>query len=241
MDFLRDNRRLMFLRVFFFSLLFFIDPADALILPPDPFESTDRYALLNPASDGTITQVLVKAKPPGEDPLGPGELWALFQYKQASSGSHRFHFAVSKPVPIQGLSNSAPTLIEFDFSKEPIPADAHHKTVLIYFSKNVTTDPIFLSEYRPEQLLFSTPENVDHAAPPPVDGTLILGPVTFLREREAPKTEQVSFTISEINGPFLLRLTNGTSEGAQKVSSALVKLNGSEVFRPSRFPLCHNK
>jgi len=235
MDFLRDNRTLMFLRVFFFLLLFFIDPAHSIILPPDPFDSTDRYALLNPASDGTITQVLVKAKPPGEDPLGPGELWALFQYKQGSSGSHRFHFAASKPVPIQGLSNSAPTLIEFDFSKEPIPADAHHKTVLIYFSKNVTTDPVFLSEYRPEQLLFSTPEDTDQALPSPVGGTLIFGPVTFLREREAPKTEKIPFTIPNATGPFLLHLTNGTQEGTNRISSALIKLNGKDVFRPSEF------
>jgi len=235
MDFLRDKKNLIFLKVCFFLLLFFIDPAHSLILPPDPFESTDRYALLNPASDGTITQVLVKVNAGGEDPLGSGELWALFQYKQASSGSHKFRFAASKPVPIQGLSNSAPTLIEFDFSKEPIPADAHHKTVLIYFSKNVTTDPIFLSEYRPEQLLFAAPEDTDQAPPPPVGGTLIFGPITFLREREGPKTEKIPFTIPDATGPFLLCLTNGTHEGSNRISSAVIKLNGKEVFRPSEF------
>ena len=229
------EKNLFFLRVCFFLLLFFIDPANALILPPDPFESTDRYALLNPASDGTITQVLAKVKASGEDPLGPGELWALFQYKQASSGSHKFHFAASKPVPIEGLSNSAPTLIEFDFSKEPIPAGAHHKTVLIYFSKNVTTDPIFLSEYRPEQLLFTTPEDTGQTPLPPVGGTLFFGPVTFLREREAPKTEKIHFTIPDATGPFLLRLTNGTQEGSNRISSAVIKLNGKEMFRPCEF------
>ena len=71
--------------------------------------------------------------------------------------------------------------------------------------------------------------------PPPSGASLLFGPVTFLREREAPKTEEVSFVISDTTGPFLLRLTNGDSDGGQRVSSALVKLNGSEVFRPSQF------
>jgi hypothetical protein len=49
-----------------------------LIIPPDPFESTDRFALLNLAPNGTITQVVVKAKAPVPAPLGPGELWDFF-------------------------------------------------------------------------------------------------------------------------------------------------------------------
>ena len=72
-------------------------------------------------------------------------------------------------------------------------------------------------------------------APPPPDGTLIFGPVTFVREREAPKTEQVAFTISDATGSFLLRLTKGALCGAKWATSASVKLNGSEVFRPSEF------
>lgn len=64
---------------------------------------------------------------------------------------------------------------------------------------------------------------------------MIFGPITFSREREIPKTEQISFTVSDTTGPFLLRLTNGTSVGAQRVSSALVRLNGIEIFRPSQF------
>ena len=92
---LRHSKEITFSGLIFLLVLFLATPCFALIVPPDPFESTDRYALLNPASDGTITQVLVKVKANGENPLGPGELWALFQYKQASSGSHKFHFSAS--------------------------------------------------------------------------------------------------------------------------------------------------
>jgi hypothetical protein len=235
MDFLRDRKTIIFLEVCFFLLFFFIDLAHSLILPPDPFESTERYALLSPASGGTITQVLVKVKAGGEDPLGPGELWALFQYKQASSGSHKFHFAASKPVPIQGLSNSAPTLIEFDFSNEPIPAEAYHRTLLIHYQETPDSPPVLLAEYRPEQLHLGSAPDAYQPPPPPPDGTLIFGPVTVLRKRGAPKTEQVSFSISDATGPFLLRLTKGRLCGAKRATRAWVKLNGSEVFRPSEF------
>ena len=67
------------------------------------------------------------------------------------------------------------------------------------------------------------------------EGTRILGPITIIRERGRPKTEQISFTVSDANGPFLLHLTNGTPEGTHRVSSAVVKLNDKEVFRPSEF------
>lgn len=67
------------------------------------------------------------------------------------------------------------------------------------------------------------------------EGTRILGPITLIRERGRPKTEQIFFTVSDANGPFLLRLTNGTREGSHRASSAMVKLNGKEVFRPSEF------
>jgi hypothetical protein len=143
---LRHRREITFFGLILLPVLFLTTPCFALIVPPDPFESTDHYALLNPASDGAITQVLVKVKAGGEDPLGPGELWALFQYKQASSGSHRFRYAASKPVPIQGLSNSAPTLIEFDFSKEPIPADAFHRTLLIHYQETPESIPKLLAD-----------------------------------------------------------------------------------------------
>lgn len=217
-------------------LLFFIDPAHSLVLPPDPFESTDRYALLNAGSDGSITQVLVKVKAGSEDPLGPGELWALLQYKLLqSSGGGKFYAAASKPVSISGLSNTGSALIEFDFSNEPIPSEAYHRMLFIHFQETPESLPVLLTEYRPEQLLSRPATDAYQLPPHPSGGTLILGPVTFLREREAPKTEKFRFTIPDAIGPFLLRLTNGTQEGSNRISSAVIKLNGKEVFRPSEF------
>jgi len=169
---------LMFVKVCFFLLFFFIDPAYSLILPPDPFESADHYALLNPASDGAITQILVK---------------------------------------------------------DPIPADANHRTLLIHYQKTPDSLPVLIAEYRPEQLHLGPAPDAYRPPPPPPDGTLIFGPVTVLRKREAPKTEQVSFSISDATGPFLLRVTKGRLCGAKRATYAWVKLNGSEVFRPSEF------
>lgn len=82
----------------------------------------------------------------------------------------------------------------------------------------------------PESLRMSV-----YSPPPPQGGVLIWGPITFLRDREKPKTEQISIPISDPTGPFLLRLTNGTFEGRQRISSAVIKLNSQEVFRPSEF------
>ena len=98
---------------FLVFLLFSITPAHSLIIPPVPFESTDRFALVNPAPDGTITQVVAKAKAPGPDPLGPGELWALLQYKLP--GNNKFFSSASNAISIQGLSTATSTLIELDF------------------------------------------------------------------------------------------------------------------------------
>lgn len=229
----QHRKELISFGTFLILLLFFITPAHSLIIPPGPFESTDRFALLMPASDGTITQAQAKVKAPGPDPLGPGELWAILQYKLP--GNNKFLSSASNAISIQGLSTATSTLIELDFSNEPIPANAYHRRLHIYYQVSPETLPLPVAEYRPEQLLLSPLENAYQTPPPPPGGTLIFGPMTFFREREKPKTEQVSFTISDTTGPFLLRLTNGTSDGGQRVSSALVKLNGSEVFRPSQF------
>ncbi len=67
------------------------------------------------------------------------------------------------------------------------------------------------------------------------EGSLIFGPYTFVREEGVPKTERISFTLEEMNCLFYLRLTNGTAEGGKRVSSARVRLNGKEIFRPSQF------
>ena len=124
---------------FLIFLLFFIIPAHSLIIPPDPFESTDRFALLSQASDGAITQVSVKVKAPGPNPLGPGQLWALLQYKVP--GNNKFLSSASSPISIQGLNNTTSTLIGFDFSNEPISANAYHRTFLIYYQRVGGSNP----------------------------------------------------------------------------------------------------
>ena len=185
MNFSQHRKKIIPLGVFLFLLLCLINPAHCLIIPPDPFESTDRFALLNPASDGTVTQVVVKAKAPGPDSLGPGELWALLQYKLP--GNSKFFSSASNAISIQGLSTATSTLIELDFSNEPMPGDAYHRTLGIYYQETPDTLPLPVGEYRPEQLLVSPSGNAYQTPPPPPGGTLICGPITFLREREAPK------------------------------------------------------
>ncbi len=67
------------------------------------------------------------------------------------------------------------------------------------------------------------------------EGSLIFGPYTFLREKGARETERRVFTLGKIDGLFYLRLSNGSAEGDYRVSSAHVKLNGKEIFRPFQF------
>ncbi len=123
MDALRHKKSLLLLGLFF--ILAFYDFAEGLILPPDPFDSTDRYARLITASEGTITGVKAKVKAPG-DPLGPGEVRALLQYKLPSPpGNRGFYFSSSRAVLVQGLSNSISTLMEFDLSAAPLPVEAY--------------------------------------------------------------------------------------------------------------------
>ena len=106
--------------LFIFSSLKVIS-AYTLIIPPDPFDSTDRFVSLTSTLDGTITRVQSKIKAPGSDPIVTGELWGLLRYKlPTSSVNNTFHFAASKVVHIQGLSNDIPILLEFDFSDEPM-------------------------------------------------------------------------------------------------------------------------
>ena len=121
----QHRERLISFGAFLVLFLFFVTPAHSLIIPPDPFESTDRFALLSPAPDGTITHVSVKVKAPGPDPLGPGEFWALLQYKLP--GNNKFFSSASSPINIQGLGAATSTLIELDFLNEPIPASAYHR------------------------------------------------------------------------------------------------------------------
>ncbi len=182
MNSLQHRKGLIFFGSFVIFLLFFVTSAHSLILPPDPFESTDRFALLNSALDGTITHASVKVKAPGLDALGPGQLWAFLQYKTPEN--NQFFSSDSNPVAIQGLSTTPSTLIEFDFTSKPIPANAYHQRLHVYYQVSPETLPLSVAEYHPGQLLVSPLESAYQAPPPPAGGTLIFGPVTFFRERE---------------------------------------------------------
>jgi hypothetical protein len=92
----QHRKELISFGVFLIFLLLFITPARSLIIPPNPFESTDRFALLSPAPDGAITQASVKVKAPGTNPLSPGELWALLQYKLP--GNNKFSSSASNAI-----------------------------------------------------------------------------------------------------------------------------------------------
>lgn len=125
-----------------------------------------QTALLGKASDGSISLVQARVKVPGPDPLGAGELWALLRYKLPNLSDSKFYSTVSKPVSLQGLSNIASSLIEFGFSNEPIPPEAYHRSLFIYFQETPESLPILLAEYGPEQLLLSPAK--DAYQPPPL-------------------------------------------------------------------------
>ena len=221
------GRKLSILGVFVI-LMFLAEPAKACLPSPDP----DHYAVLLSAADGTIIAAKAKVKAPGSEPLGPGELRAHLRYKLQSAGEcQKFHYAVSRVVPVDGLNKDASTLMEFDFSEASIPAEAFHLTLKIYYQEDVDGVPLLISEYLPKQLLKETSEILVPALPPLQGSVSIWGPVTFLREQGKPKTDRVSIPISDPTGPFILRLTNGSAEGTQRVSSATIRLNGREVFK----------
>jgi hypothetical protein len=214
--------------------------AYALILPPDAFDITDRFALLIPATDGTITTVSAKVKSTAELPLISGNLWALMSYKLPPlPGNKTFTTSVSQHVPLPDSGIPTPTVITFDFSAEPVPVEASKRTLHLYYQQTPESAPVLVSEYRPEQLLLRTSGDTVQtsltSAETARDGIVVLGPLTILREREKPKTELIPFTLADNAGPFFLRLTNGAPEGAHRAASADVKLNGQAVFRPSEF------
>ncbi|HEX9757623.1 MAG TPA: hypothetical protein VGB26_07450, partial [Nitrospiria bacterium] len=65
------KRNLFLLFLPFLLLITLTKSGESLVIPPDPFDSTDRYALLFKNSDGSITQIQAKIKAPGPGILGP--------------------------------------------------------------------------------------------------------------------------------------------------------------------------
>jgi hypothetical protein len=221
-----------------------VQPAGALVIPPDPFDATDKYALLFMETDGSITTVQVKVKAPGTAPLGPGELAAQIRYKLppgvSPQGTKTFYFSASQPVPIQNLQPETSVATTFDFSQEPVPAEAYSRTMEIFFlapDTETNTIPQRIADFSPEQLLVRFKEAITQTLVAPsetaVGGSLLLGPLTILRERGSPQTEMISITVPNPAGTFMLHLTNGDSAGRNRVSAALVTLNGQGLFHPS--------
>lgn len=221
------------LLVFGFSMLLLglAKPATP-CLPPDP----DLYAILLSEADGAITAARAKIKATGSEHLGAGELRAQLRYQLHPPAEHKkFHYAVSTSVRVDGLSNDTATQVEFDFSQALIPGGAFHLTLKIFYQEDGAEVPLLISEYRPKQLRKEMSEILVPDLPPLQGSVIVWGPATFFRELGKPKTERVSIPISDPTGSFLLRLANGAADGEKRVSSANIRLNGRDVFKPCEF------
>ena len=68
------------------------------------------------------------------------------------------------------------------------------------------------------------------------DTVSLYGPETFTRTTGAPNGFERSFQIpSGVVAPFTIRVTNGTSTGENRISSASIHLNGIEVVKENDF------
>ncbi len=65
-------------------------------------------------------------------------------------------------------------------------------------------------------------------------GTIVFGPETFIRQIGTPKTERRSFTIEDFSGTFSMLIDNGQG-GKNLASSAIIRLNDSEIFGTNDF------
>ncbi len=147
-------RKSIVILVLLLSFFTIITPAHALVVSSDPFDETDHYAILLPTPDGAITQIQAKVKAPDQVSIGAGEIWALARYKlHPAEGGRNFFFSVSHPVSIQGLDSTSPALLSFDFSEEPVPANAYYRILTVYYQDDPANEPILIAEYTPEQLI----------------------------------------------------------------------------------------
>jgi len=64
----------------------------------------------------------------------------------------------------------------------------------------------------------------------------VFGPRVFERSTGKPVTVVVNFSVgADAVSPFVMHLMNGAANGDNRVSSAKIKLNGTEIFSPSDF------
>ena len=81
--------------------------------------------------------------------------------------------------------------------------------------------------------LFLLPAATIPASPCPK--VTIAGPWVFTREAGKPQTQEVFFSIPNLNNHFSLRIVNGDANGTHRVSSATITLNGTQIAGPSDF------
>ena len=82
------------------------------------------------------------------------------------------------------------------------------------------------------------PENLESTEIASPDVTAVaFGPKRFNRTNGAPNNYVETFTIPTncLNGIYKLIILNGTSSGSNRISSAVIKLNGVEIFAQSDF------
>ena len=66
--------------------------------------------------------------------------------------------------------------------------------------------------------------------------TVIFGPKQYLRDAGSPDTFQDSFSVpSSVAAPFLVRIANGAANGANRISSAWISVNGVQIAGPNDF------
>jgi len=71
---------------------------------------------------------------------------------------------------------------------------------------------------------------------PAVAQTVLFGPQTYQRTAGAPNQFTDTFTLpAGATAPYALHLVNGQPDGTKRVSSATIKLNGTEILSPSDF------
>lgn len=218
----------------FFFLTLFVVPVQARVVPPEPFAASDDYALLVAQDDGYSRLVRVRLKR-AEGQCDRGELRSVVSYRYADAdGRQRYGTSVSAPLPA-GILTGHPAETHFDFSAEPIPPSAHHRVLRVLHQEVSGVAPGVLREYRAEQIRLDSSADSSFLANPSRVGTVVAGPFTFLRERGSPVEESVTFPVVDPNAFYELRLSNGSADGTRRVASAVVTLNGEEVYSPSVF------
>ncbi len=219
-----------------FLLMVAAAPLQARVVPPDPLAAPGNCAVFVVEEDGRTRAARVRLKRP-DNRRNVGELHGMVGYRyRDAAGRERFDTSISASVSAAVLTDEL-TPVTFDFSAEPIPPSAHRRTfrIIHHEAEGVATE--VLREYRAEQIWLEhhLGEISQPAAASPRNGTPVAGPYTVIRERGRPVEEEITFGVDDPAAPWELRLTNGAADGTNRVSAAVVRLNGTELFRPADF------